>query len=208
MHQIGHGNAALVGVGLAHVREITADGAGRSLIGVRRADELAGAGNRLDALEDQGDDRAALHELGHRVVDRGPEPVFEVEVMPPGEVGVHPDHLAGNHLEHGIFEAGEHAPDQAPSYGVGLEQHQRPLNSGVVTHDVPLKSGLARRVAGPHSLATLLACPAASRGSGRASCGRTGCGRLIPGRAQVGGTGQDGTKATSARCGALFSLVS
>jgi hypothetical protein len=58
--------------------------------------------------------------------------------MPPGKVGVHPDHLAGDNLEQGILKAHQYAPDYSASHGVGLEQHQRLLNTGVGTHDLPL----------------------------------------------------------------------
>src|SRR5215469_7073970 len=61
VHEIRDSNAPVVGVGPAHVREIAADGAGRSLVGVGRADDFADARDRLDALEHHRDHRSALH---------------------------------------------------------------------------------------------------------------------------------------------------
>ena len=76
--------------------------------------------------------------VGHRVVDIGTEPVFKVEIVTPGQIGVHPDHLGGNDLQQGVLEAGKHVSDQASCYGVGLEQHQRALDASDVTHVDPL----------------------------------------------------------------------
>src|SRR5262249_1056129 len=65
MHQIGHRDAALISVCPAHVGEVAANSTRRSLVGISRANDLAGDRDRLDALQYQRDDRATFHERCH-----------------------------------------------------------------------------------------------------------------------------------------------
>jgi hypothetical protein len=140
VHEVGHRHAVRVRVSPAHMREVAPDGSGRGLVGIGRADHLADAGHGLDAFKNDGNHRAALHELGHRVVDIRAEPFFQIEVMPSGQVGIHPDHLGGNNLQEIVLKSCKNAARKTPGHGIGLKQHKGALDSGVVTHDVPLNA--------------------------------------------------------------------
>jgi hypothetical protein len=125
VHQVRHRLAPRGSRRLGLVREVTADGSWRCLIRVGGADDLPHGEDGVRAFQHERDHRAALHELGRRVVDLRAEPFLQVEVVLAGELRVQRPHLHPDDLELSVFEALQDAPGKPARYGVWLENDER-----------------------------------------------------------------------------------
>jgi hypothetical protein len=75
--------------------------------------------DRVEALQDEGDDRALLHERGRDVIHLLSQPFLEVEVVATSELGVHLLHLDPDDFQSSILEPGDDPPGQRVRFGFG-----------------------------------------------------------------------------------------